>query len=65
MSVTHEGLLLLKIAKVNRNLGFDDVCVEKHVYVAYNNDWGYFEVSNITGEMVKYSVMPMVDCFYQ
>ena len=60
MSVTHEGLLLLKIAKVNRNLGFDDVCVEKHVYVAYNNDWGYFEVSNITGEMVKYQVMPMV-----
>ena len=36
MSVSHEMLLLLKNATVNRNLGFDDVCGEKHVYVAYN-----------------------------
>ena len=54
MSVSHERLLLLKSATVNRNLGFDDVCNEKHVIVAYNNKWGVFEVSPITGEMVKY-----------
>ena len=53
MSVAHKGLLLLTNATVNRNLGFDDVCKEKHVYVAYNNDPLSFEVSNITGEMVK------------
>ena len=53
-SASHKGLLLLKNATVNRNLGFDDVCKEKHVIVAYNNEWLAFEVSNITGEMVEY-----------
>ena len=57
-SVSHEKLLLLKNASVNRNLGFDDICKEKHVYVAYNNDPGWFEVSNITGKMVEYPVAP-------
>ena len=37
-SVLHERLLLLKNATVNTNLGFDDVCKEKHAYVAYNNE---------------------------
>ncbi len=60
MSFSHERLLLLKSATVNRNLGFDDVCNEKHVIVAYNNKWGVFEVSPITGEMVKYPVRPYV-----
>ena len=60
MSVSHEGLLLLKSATVNRNLGFDDVCVEKHVNVAYNNYPDAFEVSNITGEMVRYPVWRIV-----
>ncbi len=60
MSVSHERLLLLKDATVNRNLGFDNVCQEKHVYVAYNNEPDAFEVSNITGKMVKYPVMPVV-----
>ena len=58
MSVSHERLLLLKNATVNRNLGFDDVCKEKQVHVAYNNEPGIFEVSNITGEMVEYPVQP-------
>ena len=58
MSVYHEQLLLLKNATVNINLGFDDVCMEKQVYVAHNNDYLAFEVSNITGEMVKYPVKP-------
>ena len=59
-SVSHEGLLLMKNAIVNRNLGFDDVCKEKHVYVAYNNEPWAFEVSNVTGEMVRYPVLPYV-----
>ena len=54
VSKSHEGLLLLKNGTVNRNLGFDDACGEKHVIVAYNNEWLAFEVSNITGEMVEY-----------
>ena len=57
-SESYEGLLLFKNATVNRNLGFDDVCKEKHVHVAYNNEPEWFEVSNITGEMVEYPVSP-------
>ena len=64
MSLYHEGLLLLKCASVNRNLGFGEVCKEKHVYVAYNNDWSVFEVSNITMEMVRYPVKPVVGYYY-
>ena len=61
MSIYHEGLLLLKNeTTVNKNLGFDDVCKEKHVYVAYNNEPPAFSVSNITGEMVEYPVSPVV-----
>ena len=59
-SVTHEGLLLLKSATVNGNLGFGKVCKEKYVYVAYNNYQTVFEVSNITGEMVEYPVQPFM-----
>ena len=58
MSESHEGLLLLKNATVNRNLGFDDVCKEKYVYIGYNHEPGDFEVSKITGEMVEYQVAP-------
>ena len=64
MSVSHEGVLLLKNATVNRNLGFDDVCKEKHVYVAYNNEPELFEVSNITGEMVQYPVDQVLKYYY-
>ena len=60
LSVFYEMLLLLKNATVNRNLGFDDVCKEKHVLVAYNNGPWLFEVSNVTGEMVEYPVWPVV-----
>ena len=63
MSVSHEGLLLLKNATVNRNLGFDDICKGKHVYVAYNNEPDIFEVSNITGEMVEYPVSNTVSYY--
>ena len=60
MNVSHKRLLLVKNATVNRNLGFDDVCREKHAYVAYNNQPWIFEVSNITGKMVMYPVEPYV-----
>ncbi len=60
MSVSHERLLLLRNATVNRNLGFDNVCKEKQVFIAYNNEWDVFWVSNITGEMVKWPVWPYV-----
>ena len=55
-----KGLLLLKNATVNWNLGFNDVCKKKHVIVAYNNYPPWFEVSSITGKMVKYPVAPYV-----
>ena len=35
MSTFHERLLLLKNATVNRNLGFDDVCKEKHAKIIF------------------------------
>ena len=63
MSVSHERLLLLKNTTVNWNLGFNDMCKEKHVYVAYNNEPEMFEVSNITGEMVEYPVLPYMKYF--
>ena len=53
MSVQHERLLLLKNTTVDKNLGFNEVCKEKHVYVAYNNNL-YFGVSEITGEMERH-----------
>ena len=64
MSVSHEELLLLKNATVNRNLGFDDICREKQVSVVYNNEPAVFEVSNITGEMVKYPVAPYLNYYH-
>ena len=51
---------MLKNATVNWNLGFDDVCQEKHVVVAYNNYPGTFEISDITGEMEEYKVTPFL-----
>ena len=64
-STWHKMLLLLKNATVNRNLGFDDVCVQKQVSVAYNNYPSYFfEVSDITGELVKSSEAMGEICSY-
>ena len=56
MSVSHEGLLLLKNATVNRNLGLGDVCKEKHVFVAYNNDLS--KIIILRGKMLEYPVKP-------
>ena len=49
MSISHEGLLLLKNVKVNWNLGFDDVCKEKHVKIVYYNKKGGKKFVNATG----------------
>ena len=65
MSIYHEGLLLFKNeTSVNKNLGFNDICKEKYVFVAYNNEPDVFEVSNITGKMVEYPVWPVVGYYY-
>ena len=48
----------MKNATVNWNSGFDDMCKEKHVIVAYNNYPTVFGVSHITGKMVEYPVEP-------
>ena len=58
VSVSHKGLLLLKNATVNRNLGFNDVCKEKYAYIAYNNEHPTFVISNVTGEMLEPPVQP-------
>ena len=62
MSVSHDKLLLLKTATVNKNLEFDSVCKEKQVYIAYKNQPFVFEVSN-TGKMVEYPVRPYLGFF--
>ena len=61
MRIVNDSLLLQTNATVNWNLGYDDVCVEKHVSIAHSNERTMFEVSNITGEMVEYPVIPMLD----
>ena len=71
MNVLHKRLLLLKNAKVNGNLGFDNVCKEKQVSIGWNQETGTFkmkyEVINETTlswrqseEMHKYPVEPYV-----
>ena len=46
MSTYYKGLLMLKNeSTVNKNLRFDDICKEKYVSVAYNNEQWFFEVS--------------------
>ena len=63
MSVSHERLLLLKSATVNWNLGFDTVCRDKHVYAAYQELWGTFEVDD-EGEIVTVEDDPKIVGFY-
>ena len=62
LSISHERLLLLKNATVNRNLGFDEVCKEKRVSIAFNNEewvfWAYGVPGNM--QMWRYPVHPEV-----
>ena len=57
-SVYHKRLLLVKNSTVNKNEDFGDVCNERHVTVAFNNEKKLFEVSNITDDLVRYPVQP-------
>ena len=52
-SASHKGLLLLKNDAVNGNLGFEDICKERHVRIAYNDHPQYFLLNSKLGEMVK------------
>ena len=54
-SVAHERIFLLKNATVNKNMGFDDVCNGKHVFVAFNYWLDGFGVNYYTGEMWGWS----------
>ena len=60
-NIFHRRLLLVKTITVNRNLGFDDVCKEKHVHIAYNEypKEPKFNVNSTTGKLVKYPVNPV------
>ena len=61
-SFSHERqMLLLKYAPINRNLGFDKVCRERHVNIAYNNEKTIFEINS--GKMVRYPLKPYVGFF--
>ena len=52
MSIAHERLLLLKNTTVNRNLGFNDVCTERYVKIAYYHTIK-FSVNKTTGKMFQ------------
>ena len=54
LSISHERLLLLKNATVNRNLGFDEVCKEKRVSIAFNNEEWVFWAYGVPGNMQMY-----------
>ena len=58
---SHKRLLLLKFEPINRNLGFDEVCRERHVNIAYNNEKTIFEINS--GKMVRYPLKPYIGFF--
>ena len=73
LSTEHHGLLLLKNATVNKNLGFDDVCKEKHVKIVFYNDPAALFVRptkaiskkgdpivRLMGKIMKYKLNPTV-----
>ena len=76
MSVYFQRLLLQKNATVNTNLGFDDVCKDKYVSVAFKQFGGSFQIDVSGGisyfkkghsfwiqgaKMVRYQVEPELD----
>ena len=60
MSIYHDKLLLLKNATVNRNLGFDGVCNERHVNIAYWDKDLNFYVNENTGKLVEWKTYPVI-----
>ena len=63
LSAPHKRLLLLKNATVNWNLGFDNVCNEKQVSIAYNNIRQNFEVKWDTENNRQMEEMSTTDVF--
>ena len=70
MSTLHDRLFLLKNATVNRNLGFDDVCKEKHAKIVFY-DTKKRRLLTITkrlpdnhyyGNIIKYPLNPTLHC---
>ena len=55
MSATHNRLFVRESRNMILNLNLDELCGETHAYVAYNNLAKQFEVSDVTGEMLKYN----------
>ena len=43
---------------VNKNVSFDELCKEKHVNIASNNEDGIFNVDPDTGELEKLPLTP-------
>ena len=66
LNIPHKRLLLLKNATVNWNLGFDNICKEKKVSIAYNNFPNFFstywdyENNRQMEEMVEFPVKIIV-----
>ena len=48
-SKIYEELLMLNDGTVNWNVPYDDLCSEKHVNVAYNQEDGVFELDSFDG----------------
>ena len=48
-------MMIFKNGTTKDNLQFKDLCKEEHhVRIAYNNEYNYFEIDNITNTMVEY-----------
>ena len=52
-SVVHEKVFISSDGRVNKNNHIDDLCVEKHVNMAYNNDPGFFLIDNTTSTILE------------
>ncbi len=64
MSTLHDRLFLLKNETVNRNLGFDDVCKEKHAKIIFYSSRKFINITERLpdnhryGDIIKYPLDP-------
>ena len=54
-TAVYERLFVRKTIDIVLNLDPDELCGKTHAYIAYNNLAKQFEVSDLTGEMLKYN----------
>ena len=52
-SIVHEKVFINLEGYVNQNSHIDDLCLEKHVNMAYNNDPGFFQIDNATDTIIE------------